>query len=115
VVHHAAKPEEILPVMESRNVRMMVNLTGGYGPLLEETIRSWQVPHPKSFIVFTEPWYDKIVLPNYPQFQADQIERASKLGAKGLKVLKTLGLYLREKVTTGPNCISTQEGGTGSV
>jgi len=70
--------------------------------LLEETIRYWQLPHPQSFIVFTEPWYDKIVLPNYPQFQADQIERASKLGAKGLKVLKTLGLYLREKVKTGP-------------
>lgn len=102
LVHHAAKPEEILPVMESKNVRMMVNLTGGYGPLLEETIRYWQVPHPQSIIVFTEPWYDKIVLPNYPQFQADQIEQASKLGAKGLKVLKTLGLYLREKVKTGP-------------
>lgn len=102
LVHHAAKPEEILPVMESKNVRMMVNLTGGYGPLLEETIRYWQVPHPQSFIVFAEPWYDKIVLANYPQFQADQIEQASKMGAKGLKVLKTLGLYLREKVKTGP-------------
>ena len=102
VVHHAAKPEEILPVMESKNVRLMVNLTGGYGPLLEETIRYWQVPNPKSFIVFTEPWYEKIVIPNYPQFQADQIERASKMGAKGLKVLKTLGLYLREQVTAGP-------------
>jgi predicted TIM-barrel fold metal-dependent hydrolase len=102
VVHHAAKPEEILPVMESKNVRLMVNLTGGYGPLLEETIRYWQVPHPKSFIVFTEPWYDKVVIANYSQFQADQIERAGKLGAKGLKVLKTLGLYLREQVKTGP-------------
>ncbi len=102
VVHHAANPQEILQVMDSKNVRIMVNLTGGYGPLLEETIRYWQLPRPDRFIVFVEPWYDKIVMPNYPQFQSDQIERASKMGAKGLKVLKTLGLYLREQVKTGP-------------
>jgi predicted TIM-barrel fold metal-dependent hydrolase len=102
VVHHAARPNEILQVMDSKNVRIMVNLTGGYGPLLEETIRYWQTPHPDRFIVFVEPWYDKIVMPNYAQFQADQIQRASKIGAKGLKILKTLGLYLREQVKTGP-------------
>jgi len=101
-VHHAANPEEILQVMDSKNVRMMVNLTGGYGPLLEETIRYWQVPHPDRFMVFVEPWYDKIVIPNYAHFQADQIERSNKMGAKGLKILKTLGLYLREQVKTGP-------------
>src|ERR1051326_2637993 len=102
VVHHTAKPAEILQVMDSKNVRIMVNLTGGYGPLLEETIHYWQTPHPDRFMVFVEPWYDKIVIPGYSQFQADQIERASKLGAKGLKVLKTLGLYLREQVKHGP-------------
>jgi predicted TIM-barrel fold metal-dependent hydrolase len=102
VVHHTAKPEEILQVMDARNVRMMINLTGGYGPLLEETIRYWQKPHPDRFMVFTEPWYDKISNPNYPQFQADQLESAKKSGAKGLKVLKRIGLYLRENVTTGP-------------
>jgi len=102
VVHHAATPEEILRVMDAKNIRVMVNLTGGYGPLLEETIRHWQTPHPDRFIVFTEPWYEKITNPNYSQFQADQLQSAKKLGARGLKVLKRLGLYLREKVTTGP-------------
>ena len=102
VVHHTATPQEILQVMNARNVRMMINLTGGYGPLLEETIRHWHTPHPDRFLVFTEPWYEKITMPNYPQFQADQLESAKKIGARGLKVLKRLGLYLREKVTTGP-------------
>lgn len=96
-----AKPEEILAVLERRNVRTMVNLTGGYGAALEQSLNTWQKPHPDRFIVFTEPWFNKIVEPNYPQFQAEQIEQAHKLGAKGLKVLKTLGLYLRENVTTG--------------
>jgi len=93
--------EEILPVMDNKNIRAMVNLTGGYGEALEENLRYWQQPNPDRFITFTEPWFKKIVEPNYPKFQADQIERASKLGAKGLKVLKTLGLYLRDNVTTG--------------
>lgn len=102
IVRHTATPQEILQVMDAKNIRMMVNLTGGYGPLLEQTIQHWQSPHPDRFIVFTEPWYDKITLPNYSQFQAQQLESAKKLGARGLKVLKRLGLYLREKVTTGP-------------
>src|SRR5215813_5360422 len=72
VVHHAATSSEILQVMDAKNIKIMVNLTGGYGPLLEETVRHWQQPHPDRFIVFTEPWYAKITMPNYSKFQADQ-------------------------------------------
>jgi predicted TIM-barrel fold metal-dependent hydrolase len=101
-MHNNATIEEVLPVMDRKNVRLMVNLTGGYGPVLEQTISYWQKPHPDRFVVFTEPWFEKIRDPRYPQFQADQIKRAREVGAKGLKVLKTLGLYLRENITTGP-------------
>jgi len=94
-----ATPDEILPVMDRKNIRTMVDLTGGYGAALDEVIRYWQAPR---FIVFTEPWFNRITGPNYPQFQADQIQRAKQVGAKGLKVLKTLGLYLREQVSSGP-------------
>jgi predicted TIM-barrel fold metal-dependent hydrolase len=100
--HNNATPKEVLSVMDGKNLRMMVNLTGGYGKVLEQTINYWQKPHPDRFVVFTEPWFEKITEPGYPQFQADQIARAQELGAKGLKLLKTLGLYLRERVTTGP-------------
>jgi predicted TIM-barrel fold metal-dependent hydrolase len=97
-----ARPEEILPVMQRKNIRMMVNLTGGRGPVLEEVLRVWHKPYPDKFLVFTEPWWNKVADPNYPKLQADEIERAHRAGARGLKVLKTLGLYLRENVTTGP-------------
>ena len=101
-LHNNATPAEVLPVMDRKNVRIMVNLTGGYGDVLQETIRYWQSPNPDRFIVFTEPWYEKIREPRYPQFQADQIAWARKIGARGVKILKTLGLYLREQITTGP-------------
>jgi predicted TIM-barrel fold metal-dependent hydrolase len=102
VILNTATPTEALQVMDAKNIRIMVNLTGGYGTLLEETVRHWHQPHPDRFIVFTEPWYSKIKLPNFAQFQADQIQAAKNAGARGLKVLKTLGLYLRENVTIGP-------------
>jgi predicted TIM-barrel fold metal-dependent hydrolase len=101
-IRHAAPPAEILQVMDAKNVRIMVNLTGGYGALLKETAQHWHTPHPDRFVVFTEPWYAQFTRSNYSKFQADLLESAKKDGARGLKVLKTLGLYLREKVTTGP-------------
>lgn len=96
-----AKREEILPVMDNKNVRAMVNLTGGYGAALEENLAYWQKTNPDRFITFTEPWFKRSAEPGYSKFQAEQIERAAKLGAKGLKVLKTLGLFLREPAGTG--------------
>lgn len=96
-----AKREEILPVMDIKNIRTMVNLTGGYGAALEENLNYWQKPNPDRFITFTEPWFKKSTEPGYSKFQAEQIERAAKLGAKGLKVLKTLGLFLREPAGSG--------------
>ena len=95
------QPGQILPYMDQRNIRMMVNLTGGYGRGLEQALDLLSRPHPDRFVVFTQPCWSRLNEPKYPQFQADQIERAQKAGAKGIKILKTLGLYLRENVKTG--------------
>ena len=87
--------------MDRKNIRTMVNLTGGYGAGLDETIRYWRSRDQERFLVFTEPWYDKTAEPGYARFQADQIERAKQIGAFGLKVQKDLGLTVREQVTSG--------------
>ena len=96
-----ATPDTLLPVMDRKNIRLLVNLTGGSGKGLEETIQRFDKTHPDRFITFTEPTWDHTNQPNYPQFQADEIEKAHRAGARGLKVLKTLGLYLRENVSEG--------------
>jgi len=98
---HNTTPARALEVMDRRNVRVMVNLTGGYGPALEENMRYWQRAHPNRFVVFTEPWLSRFHEPNYPRFQAEQIEHASRVGARGIKVLKSLGLGLRESGGSG--------------
>jgi predicted TIM-barrel fold metal-dependent hydrolase len=96
-----ATPDDLLPVMDRKNIRLIVNLTGGSGQGLAETIQRFDKTHPDRFITFTEPTWDHSNQANYPQFQADEIEKAHKAGARGLKVLKTLGLYLRESVSEG--------------
>ena len=98
----SATPAELLPLMERRNIRTLVNLTGGVGSGLAETVRTFQQPHPDRFVMFTEPSYERIVEPGYAKWQADELARAKQAGAKGLKILKVLGLFLREQVTTGP-------------
>lgn len=95
-------PEELLSVMDRKNVDVMVNLTGGVGEGLDQTLDRFDRAHPGRFLSFTEPSWNAIERDDFPQFQADQIEKAHELGAKGLKLTKTLGLYLRENVTSGP-------------
>jgi predicted TIM-barrel fold metal-dependent hydrolase len=96
-VRFSMDPANCLSVMDRKNLRMMVNLTGGHGAGLREAIRKLQTAHPGRFVVFTEPVWAKASDPGYSKFQADQIEDAHRAGAKGLKVLKTLGLFLRER------------------
>ena len=94
-------PQELLAVMDRKNIRAMVNLTGGYDNGLAEAVAKYDRAYPGRFYTFTEPSYSRFKEPNYPTLQAQAIERAHRDGARGLKILKTLGLYLRENVTSG--------------
>jgi predicted TIM-barrel fold metal-dependent hydrolase len=98
---YLGKPEDLLAVMDQKNVRSMVNLTGGYGAGLAETVRKYDHTFRDRFYTFTEPAYSMFLEAGYPKLQADAIEQAHKDGARGLKILKTLGLYLRENITSG--------------
>jgi len=101
-MEYPAPVEELLPLMDRKNIRVMVNLTGGVGKGLEQTIRKFQQPYPERFVTFTEPWWERSNQPGYSKFQADEIVRAQQAGASGLKILKTLGLYLRKEISKGP-------------
>jgi len=98
-IRFSMDPANCLEVMDRKNIRTMVDLTGSYGEALREALRKLQEAHPNRFVVFTEPAWTKASEPDYPKAQADLIENAHRAGAKGLKVVKTLGLYLREAGT----------------
>lgn len=94
-------PEELLQVMERKNIRAMVNLTGGYGKGVADAVAKYDRSYLGKFYTFTEPSYERFKEQDYPKLQADAIEQAHRDGARGLKILKTLGLYLRENITSG--------------
>jgi predicted TIM-barrel fold metal-dependent hydrolase len=91
-----------LEVMDRKGVKGVVNLTGGSGKGLETTLDGLDRAHPGRFWSCTEPSYGAWLDPRYPQIQADAVEKAARAGARGLKILKTLGLGLRERLTEGP-------------
>jgi predicted TIM-barrel fold metal-dependent hydrolase len=94
-------PQELLAVMDRKNIRSMVNLTGGFDAGLVEAITKYDKAYPGRFYTFAEPSYSRFKEPGYPKLQADAIEAGYRAGAKGLKILKTLGLYLRENISSG--------------
>jgi predicted TIM-barrel fold metal-dependent hydrolase len=92
----------LLEVMDRKNLQTMVNLTGGVGDGLASVLGALDRANPGRFLTFTEPSWNAFPRSDFPKFQAEQIERAHAIGAKGLKLTKNLGLYLRERVTEGP-------------
>jgi predicted TIM-barrel fold metal-dependent hydrolase len=96
-----SSPADLLPVMERRNIRTLVNLTGGYGKGLEEAIARFDKAQPGRFLTMTEPAWARSNEKGYAQTQVQLLEEAKRAGACGLKVLKTLGLYLKENINDG--------------
>ncbi len=98
---YLAGPEELLKVMNAKNIRSMVNLTGGSAEGLRENVTRYDHAFSGRFYTFIGPRYDLFHQPEYPRVQAQAIADAYKSGARGLKIFKTLGLHLRADGTTG--------------
>jgi predicted TIM-barrel fold metal-dependent hydrolase len=91
-----ATAEELLAVMDRRNIRTMVNLTGGVGPGVKVCVDALDRRHPGRFLTFTQPSYSRVNESGYSTMQGDAIRSAHAAGARGLKILKSLGLVHRD-------------------
>ena len=92
----AERLDQISEWMDELNLQTLVNLTGGTGEQLQHTVTEMVQQHPGQLITCTVPTYARLNEPGYPEWQAEELSRAKEHGAIGLKILKTLGLYLRE-------------------
>jgi hypothetical protein len=63
-------PQELLAVMDRKNIRAMVNLTGGYEQGLADAVGRYDLAFPGRFYTFTEPSYSRSKEPDYPKFQS---------------------------------------------
>ena len=88
----------LLAVMDAANVRTLVILTGpidpqALGQLVDVLVR----PNPGRFVVFTQVDWSKADEPGFGTRAAATLRQAVARGARGLKVLKALGLYHRDR------------------
>jgi predicted TIM-barrel fold metal-dependent hydrolase len=90
-------PERVLEVMDRSNVKTIVILTGMWGEKLQAVIDEMVKPHPGRFMVFTQLDWSKVEDPNFGAEMAAQIRDSVSRGARGLKLLKDLGLGVRDK------------------
>jgi uncharacterized protein len=89
-------PKEMVARMDRLNIKTIVILTGMWGDKLQTIIDNMVKPYPGRFIVFTQFDWSKINDPNFSQLMVRQIDDSVSRGARGLKVLKELGLNVRD-------------------
>lgn len=99
--HHRSgtRPERVDTIvreMDALNLAVLVNLSGGFGERLRETVRTFRGRHPGRFAVFANPDFSGIGTPGWPQAAARQLEEDIEAGAQGLKIFKNLGMSVRD-------------------
>jgi predicted TIM-barrel fold metal-dependent hydrolase len=90
-------PAEVVRRMDRANVQTIVILTGMWGDKLQGVLDKMVKPYPGRFIVFAQMDYSKIDDANFSAEMVAQLDDAVRRGARGLKVLKDLGLGARDK------------------
>ena len=84
-----------LAEMDAAGVRTVVNLDGGWGDGLKETLSALDEAYPERFLTFALLNFDGIDDKNWGKREARRLEESFKAGAKGLKFHKSLGLTYR--------------------
>ena len=88
---------QLIATMDEAGVRAIVDLDGRWGDRLRAELARYQEPYPDRFAVFSGIDYDNFATdPSFGETEAKRLRESVALGARGLKVWKTLGLRLRD-------------------
>ena len=90
-------PAKLVAMMDRDNIKTIVILTGLWGDKLQSVLDKMVKPYPGRFVVFTQLDWSKIDDPNFSELMVKQIDDSVRRGARGLKVLKQLGLGVQDK------------------
>jgi len=97
-MHTHVDPDLALPArgfLESQGIGRVVNLSGGIpGDGLEETI-AMATSTGGFYVIFVNINFDGIGRPGWADREIEQLERAKKMGARGVKIAKNLGLRVQ--------------------
>lgn len=96
--HHrsASRINQVVADMDKLNLQVLVNLSGGSGARLRQTIDAFRKgPHGKRFAVFANLDFSGIDAPNWGERAAEQLAADIEYGAQGLKFFKNFGMTVR--------------------
>src|SRR5439155_1528243 len=98
--HHANPTaqhvDELVKEMDTINLRVIVNLSGGTGDQLRQTVATMKGRYPDRFVVFANLSYDDLDTPGYGKRAAARLEQDVKSGgAQGLKIFKNFGMDVK--------------------
>jgi predicted TIM-barrel fold metal-dependent hydrolase len=82
--------------MDALNMRIMVNLSGGYGDRLKANVAGLKGRYPDRFAVFANIDFNGIDEPGYGERAARVLEQDVSNGAQGLKIFKNFGMDLKD-------------------
>ena len=92
-----ADPKKYLKVMDESGLAAIVNLNGGWGDKLRENINNYDRAYPGRFLTFCNLDFNLIDTPEFKTHVTTTINEGAKLGMRGIKIFKELGLVHRGK------------------
>jgi uncharacterized protein len=87
--------DQLVKEMDTINLRVLVNLSGGTGEELKKTVATMKGRYPDRFVVFANPSYEDINTSGYGQRAAERLAADVRNGAQGLKIFKNFGMDLK--------------------
>ena len=97
--HHwnptAEEVDRLVKEMDTINLRVMVNLSGGTGEQLKNTVATMKGRHPDRFVVFSNMSFDDLNEPGFSHRVTERLVQDVKNGAQGLKIFKNFGMDLK--------------------
>ena len=93
----AERIQEIVAAMDAMNMGAMVNLSGGSGEELAQVVRNTELHAPGRIVHFANVDFRQIrSAPNFGEAAAAQLAEDVSSGARGLKIFKSLGMYVTD-------------------
>src|SRR2546429_1150252 len=88
--------DQLVKEMDTINLRVIVNLSGGTGDQLRQTVATMKGRHPDRFVVFANLNYDDLNTPGYGKRAAARLEQDVKSGGgQGLKRFRNFGMDVK--------------------
>jgi predicted TIM-barrel fold metal-dependent hydrolase len=88
--------DTLIAQMDSLNLAVIVNLSGGSGERLAANVRGLEGRHPERFVTFANVSFDSVGAPGWTERAVARLAADLDAGARGLKIYKNLGMDVRD-------------------